>query len=212
MPFAIQLFFDSSSDTAVRRLWAELASTGVPFPLQDSGNRPHISLAIYSELKTAVCAHLLNSFAQTRSPLALTLASLGIFPGEQAVVFLAPIVSSSLLDLHRQVHQLLQDTGTLPSTYYLPGHWTPHCTLASPSSVPFSSAGDRSRHVFSPPDLHRRDWDHQVSPGDPSVLLSLGGRIDGVSRLDGFPSREVKRHEALAFAVHRIWLVHIPAF
>ncbi len=33
----------------------------------------------------------------THSPLALTIASLGIFPGEQAVVFLAPVVSSSLL-------------------------------------------------------------------------------------------------------------------
>ena len=131
MPFAIQLFFDPASDTAVRSLWAELASTEVPFPLRDSGNRPHVSLAIYSELNTAVCAGLLNSFAETRSPLALSIASLGIFPGEQAVVFLAPIVSSSLMDLHRQVHQLLQDTGTLPSTYYLPGHWTPHCTLAT---------------------------------------------------------------------------------
>jgi 2'-5' RNA ligase len=131
MPFAIQLFFDPASDAAVRRLWAELASAEVPFPLQDSGNRPHVSLAIYSELNTALCAGLLNSFAQTHSPFALTIASLGIFPGEQAVVFLAPIVSSSLLDLHRQVHQLLQDTGTLPSAYYLPGRWTPHCTLAT---------------------------------------------------------------------------------
>jgi 2'-5' RNA ligase len=131
MPFAIQLFFDPASDTVVRSLWAELASKKVPFPLQDSGNRPHVSLAIYGELKTATCAGLLSSFAQTRSPLTLSIASLGIFPGEQAVVFLAPIISSSLLDLHRQVHQLLQNTGTLPSTYYLPGHWTPHCTLAT---------------------------------------------------------------------------------
>jgi hypothetical protein len=131
MPFAIQVFFDPASDTAVRSLWAELASTAVPFPLQDSGNRPHLSLAIYSELKMAVCARLLTSFVQTHPPFALTIASLGIFPGEQAVVFLAPIVSASLLDLHRQIHELLQDTGALPSTYYLPGHWTPHCTLAT---------------------------------------------------------------------------------
>ncbi len=131
MPFAIQLFFDPASDTAVRNLWAELASTGLPYPLSDSGNRPHFSLAIYGEINTTVCADLLNSFAQNRAPFALSIASLGIFPGEQAVVFLAPIASPHLLDLQRQVHQLLQDTGALPSSYYLPGHWTPHCTLAT---------------------------------------------------------------------------------
>ena len=131
MPFAIQLFFDPASDTAVRNLWAELASTGLPYPLSDSGNRPHFSLAIYGEINTTVCADLLNSFAQTHAPFALSINSLGIFPGEQAVVFLAPIVSPHLWDLHRQVHQVLQDIGALPSTYYLPGQWTPHCTLAT---------------------------------------------------------------------------------
>lgn len=131
MPFAIQLFFDSSSDTAIRNLWAELANSGLPFPLRDSGNRPHFSLAIYREINTTVCANLLRSFAQTRTSFAAAIDSLGIFPGEQAVVFLAPIVSPYLLDLHRQVHQLLQDIGTLPSSYYLPGQWYPHCSLAT---------------------------------------------------------------------------------
>jgi hypothetical protein len=131
MPFAIQLFFDPVSDTAVRSLWEELASKGVPFPLRDSGNRPHFSLAIYGELDVPVCTSLLNSFAQTLSPFALSIASLGIFHSEKTVLFLAPIVSSDLLYLHAQVHQLLQDTGALPSTNYLPGHWTPHCALAT---------------------------------------------------------------------------------
>jgi 2'-5' RNA ligase len=131
MPFAIQLFFDPASDSTVRHLWAEIASRGLPFPLRDSGNRPHVSLAIYRQIDATVCADLLNSFAQTQAPFALSIASLGIFPGEQAVVFLAPIGSPHLFDLHRQVHQLFQDTGVLPSPYYLPGQWTPHCTLAT---------------------------------------------------------------------------------
>ncbi len=131
MPFAIQLFFEPGSDATVRRLWEAEADAGVPFPLRDSGNRPHFSLAIYSELDVLVCTSHLNSFAQRLSPFPLSIASLGIFPGEQAVIFLAPIISSSLLNLHMQVHQLLQGMGTLPSAYYLPGHWTPHCTLAT---------------------------------------------------------------------------------
>ena len=131
MPFAIQLFFDPASDTAVRSLWEELASKGVPFPLRDSGNRPHFSLAIYGELDVPVCTSLLYSFAQTLSPFALSIASLGIFHAEKNVVFLAPIVSSHLLDVHKEVHALLQGTGAFPAPYYLPGHWTPHCALAT---------------------------------------------------------------------------------
>ncbi len=61
----------------------------------------------------------------------LSIESLGIFPGEQSLVFLAPIVSPGLLDLHREVHQLLQGAGAFPAPYYLPGHWTPHCALAT---------------------------------------------------------------------------------
>ena len=130
MPFAIQLFLDTTSDMAVQSVWEELASTGVASYMRDSGNRPHFSLAIYSELNVPVSVSLLKSFAETLSPFALPIASLGVFPSEQAVVFLAPIVSPSFLDLHMQVHQLLQDAGASPALKYLPGNCTPHCTLA----------------------------------------------------------------------------------
>jgi 2'-5' RNA ligase len=130
MTFAIQLFVDPGSDTVVRSVWDELASTGLSH-MRDSGNRPHFSLALYRELTVPVCASLLTSFAETHAPFALTIESVGIFPGEQFVMFLAPIVIPDLLDLHREVHQLLQGTGAFPVPYYLPGHWTPHCALAT---------------------------------------------------------------------------------
>ena len=65
--------------------------------MRDSGNRPHVSLAIYRELDVAVCASLLTSFAHMHAPFSLTFESLGIFHAEKTVVFLAPIVSSHLL-------------------------------------------------------------------------------------------------------------------
>jgi 2'-5' RNA ligase len=131
MSFAVQLYFDARSDRAIRRVWEGVASSGLPFPLRDSGNRPHVSLAIYGEIDVPVCTNRLNSFAKTLSPFVLSIASLGIFSAEKTVVFLAPIVLPSFLDLHRQVHQVLQDVAALPTAYYLPGHWTPHCTLAT---------------------------------------------------------------------------------
>ena len=130
MPFAIQLFVDPVSDSIVRSLWEEIASAGL-FAMRDSGNRPHVSLAIYRELDVAFCANLLDVFAATHAPFALTIASLGMFHEEQTVVFLAPVASVALLDLHMEVHMLLQGTGAFPAPYYLPVHWTPHCALAT---------------------------------------------------------------------------------
>ncbi len=70
MPFALQLFVDPVSDTAVRSVWEELASTGLS-SMRDSGNRPHFSLALYRELIVPVCTGLLASFAETHAPFAL---------------------------------------------------------------------------------------------------------------------------------------------
>ena len=130
MPFAIQLFVDPVNDSIVRSLWEEIARAGL-FAMRDSGNRPHVSLVIYRELDVALCANLLDVFTATHAPFALTIASLGIFHEGQIVVFLAPVASAALLDLHKEVHALLQGTGAFPAPYYLPGRWTPHCSLAT---------------------------------------------------------------------------------
>jgi hypothetical protein len=58
MSFAVQLYFDPRSDTAIRSLWEAVASAGVPFPLRDSGNRPHFS-APHLRGDRCSCQHLL---------------------------------------------------------------------------------------------------------------------------------------------------------
>jgi hypothetical protein len=62
-----------------------------------------------------------------------------MFHEEQTVVFLAPVASVALLDLHKEVHMLLQGTGAFPALYYLPGRWTPHCALATRVPADFIS-------------------------------------------------------------------------
>ena len=159
MTFAIQLFVDPVSDSAVRSLWEEVARIGLS-KMRDSGNRPHVSLAIYRELDVSVCASLLTSFATTHAPFALTFESLGIFHAEKTVVFLAPIVSSHLLDVHREVHAVAAGYWCIP--YALLPPWALDsslctCDTGTPSS-PLSSDRHWSRSIFSSHFLHRRDW------------------------------------------------------
>ena len=130
MSFAVQLFFDSTTETIIRNARAELAKGGISFSTHDSADRPSLSLALYDELDITACAGKLKVFAEMFSPFALTFSCLGIFPVRKAAFYLAPTVNQKLLDIHAYIHQLLKDNGTLSSANYVPGYWIPHCTLA----------------------------------------------------------------------------------
>jgi len=130
MPFAVQLFFDSTHELIIQNAQEELAKGGVSFSTLDSAVRPSLSLALYDDLDITACVGKLKVFAEMFSPFALTFSCLGIFPGGKAVVYLAPNVNQKLLDIHAYIHQLLKDSGTSSSMNYIPGYWIPHCTLA----------------------------------------------------------------------------------
>jgi 2'-5' RNA ligase len=131
MPFAIELFFDTATDEAVRRVWSALAEQRIAPYLHESANRPHISLAVYEWLDVAGCARTLEAFAAQTPAFPVILASFGVFPTNPApVVFAAPVVTSHLLALHAGVCAVLASVAREPAAYYLPGRWVPHCSLA----------------------------------------------------------------------------------
>jgi hypothetical protein len=73
----------------------------------------------------------LADLAAWQAPLTISFQYHGIFPGDNPVTFLGPLVTSPLLDLQVSVCQLLDDLGELPEfDYYRPRHWIPHCGLA----------------------------------------------------------------------------------
>ena len=60
---------------------------------------------------------------------AVTFPSVGIFP-TNGTVFLAPTVTNELLKLHHSYHDYFK-TFHNPNSYYVPGKWVPHCTIAN---------------------------------------------------------------------------------
>lgn len=130
MPFAVHLFFDSTSERIIRSAWEELANSGISSSMHESAYRPHLSLALYDELNITASASRLKLFAEMFSPFALTISSLGFFPAGKAFVFLVPTVTQKLLDIHAYIHRLLEDMGKPSLSNHIPGYWFPHCTLA----------------------------------------------------------------------------------
>lgn len=140
MRAALELSFDPAADAAIRALWRQLDAAGVP-SLGSHGvlYMPHVSLAVLEEFDPAGAEALAYAAEDCLSgTLNLLLTHVGAFPGGEGVLFLGVTVSRELMDAHHQVQTLPAVRGSQPNAYYLPGAWTPHCTVAigaSPSQL-----------------------------------------------------------------------------
>ncbi len=130
MPYAVQLYFDPITDAMVRDLWRRFAQMGITRHLEESANRPHVTLAIYDDLDVVAAERKLVQFVRPLAQFTLTFSHLGSFVYPSPVAFLAPIVTVDLLRLHGMTHATFTEIGTHAHEHYLPGQWVPHCTLA----------------------------------------------------------------------------------
>lgn len=139
MPYAIHLFFEKLTENMIQSAWRNLAENGIAPYMQHSGNRPHLTLAIYQQLNLEACQQRLKTISAAYLPLPLSFQTIGIFPTTPATVFLGATVTTPLLEIHAHLHKILQPISSEPLSYYLPDRWIPHCTLAldlEPESIP----------------------------------------------------------------------------
>lgn len=135
MPFAITLRLDDASATQVSALWRTLAAAGLSDDALTLGYRPHITLAICPDETPESPLHdAAAHVARGRNALKLCLASLGVFTTQPGVVFLAPVVTPALLDLHGVALEAL--AGMAVSAHYRRDIWVPHVTLAKDLVAP----------------------------------------------------------------------------
>lgn len=132
MGFAVELYFDPDSDLAVRRIWSAIADGFGLSTMLTNGGRPHVSLAVYSDdFDHRSFTRELSAFSKSLAPFRFDLGSVGTFPTNEGVVFLAPVVTSELLAVHERFHTTFATYRGWSSTHYLPGNWVPHCTVAT---------------------------------------------------------------------------------
>ncbi|MGH6901814.1 MAG: 2'-5' RNA ligase family protein [Geminicoccaceae bacterium] len=138
MAYAVELRFDEDLAERVRALWLALEQIGAGSFGPGSAPVPHMSLAVYDdedEVDAAAASDLVAELAARGTRSEIAFASLGVFPTEENVLFLAPVVTPTLLDLHAAYHAMAQRLGATCRPYYLPGRWVPHCTLSMQGSI-----------------------------------------------------------------------------
>lgn len=130
MLFAIELYFDATTDTTVRQIWKAIADAGISSSMLQADYRPHVSLGVCHQLDAAQLGQALSSFAKTLTPFPVSLSSIGIFPSAEGVIFLGVTVTQQLLQAHAAFHQIFERYTSNQSEVYRIGAWVPHCTLA----------------------------------------------------------------------------------
>lgn len=122
---SIELVFDDTTDSTIRADWSRLADAGLPSLAGHSSpsNSPHITLAAGPGLEFSS-----PDGSWRELPIDIGFSGAVLFPAGAGKYVLARsvVLATSLLELHRRLHQNL--SGALPLT--LPGEWTPHVTLA----------------------------------------------------------------------------------
>lgn len=128
--FAVALHFDEFSERRVRQAWDALDEHGVPSAgsTYEPGYKPHITLAIVNTPYPEHVAVRLRGPLANVSGVPVTMTALGFFLTNKAPAYLAVAPTRRLLELHEEVHRAIGDTESW--SYYKPGNWMPHCTLA----------------------------------------------------------------------------------
>ncbi|MDA1884733.1 2'-5' RNA ligase family protein [Bacillus cereus group sp. BY105LC] len=127
--YAIIATFDRVFTNKITELQNEL--TNIIGTDQLAGGETHITLADYNELNVHLYKEKLGEFVvmqENTDP--VTFPSVGIFP-TNGTVFLAPTVTDTLLNFHHSYHDYFNNFHDNPNSYYVPGKWVPHCTIAN---------------------------------------------------------------------------------
>ncbi len=138
MTYAVELFLETSGETAIRELWQVLADARLSTSMIDVPVHPHITLGGCDKLDTVAYESALRGFAERTGPFDLELAQLGMFP-QAGALFLGPVVSRTLIEVHHDFYRRFAWYAVKPWKYYMREHWVPHATLAdnmSPADLP----------------------------------------------------------------------------
>ena len=129
MQAVLQLSFDQEADTLVRSLWHRLKDAGLPNPMLEKPATPHVTLSFGDGVDVEGLTGALSEVLRDRSAFELVFASLGTFSNEAGVIFMAPVVTADLLELHARVQGCMHKYARSTNDFSKLERWVPHCTL-----------------------------------------------------------------------------------
>lgn len=129
MPYAVTLRLDAAAAAPIEAMWQALAEAGLHDDSLRLGYPPHVTLSVHPDpADAAMLKEAVARLAAGWTAEMLAFAGFGIFAAPQPVLWLAPVVTGSLLARQRAAAEALAHLPGDP--HYRPGAWVPHVTLA----------------------------------------------------------------------------------
>lgn len=180
MPYAVTLRLDEAAAARVERLWRALAEQAGDDGALRLGYGPHLTLALLPDgIGAEAIAEAVFALAHAWDPLPITLAGLGVFPGDPAVVWAAPVVTEALLARHSWLQAAL---AAFPvHAHYRPGAWVPHVTLSKEGQAPAARLIEVATAAWDGPITGRLDRLELVHFRPVTVLRSVALQASGRS-------------------------------
>lgn len=132
MSLAVCIRLDRDAESSVRRIWQEVERLDVVKPLFGGPLVPHITLGCFQP--EGDCIPAVKRIGEAHQEFALEFSGVAedhIPETDKYTIYLRPVFSPLLREIHTHVHEALGAQGVLSvRAQYNPGQWIPHCTLA----------------------------------------------------------------------------------
>jgi 2'-5' RNA ligase superfamily len=128
---AVCLLFDRRSERAIRALWDQLESLGVPSLRSHTHRRhvPHLSYAVLRSWDLASVTAALSGPGDGE-PVDLSFDGIGLFRRGRAWLLAGAAAGLAARQERAAAAVTATATGAELHKHYLPGAWLPHCSLA----------------------------------------------------------------------------------
>lgn len=127
MNYAIELVFDNESQIVINELRTKLNDNGVH---DEAVKLNHISIGDYKTDNIEELKNKVIEFSKTIKPFELSLVSVGTFMTKENVIFLEPIMTDELIDIHKRFIEYMKEFDGVLNPYYDIDKWMPHCTIS----------------------------------------------------------------------------------
>ena len=127
MNYAIELVFDDESQKVINELRTKLNDNGVH---DEAVKLNHVSIGDYKTDNIEELKKRVTEFSKTLKPFQLSLVSVGTFMTKENVIFLEPVMTDELIDIHKRFIEHMKDFDGELNQYYDINKWMPHCTIS----------------------------------------------------------------------------------
>ncbi|GKX30908.1 2'-5' RNA ligase [Vallitalea longa] len=155
MGYAIEVFFDKTSEEKLIEYWRLLHQHGYSSYMYENGGHPHIAFAVFDDDIKDInnFKKIIREYYKGIKSFEILFSYLGLFTTDEGVSFIAPKISLQLLEYHKRFYNKICENGYDEwfNDYYKPDVWIPHCTMTIQTNVRNQMKGlDLLRSVFKP--------------------------------------------------------------